>query len=39
MRGIPEFALSCYGDSIVHMNALLYFPEESTITPQDCSDT
>jgi hypothetical protein len=34
-----KFALSCSGDSIVDVNTYTYFSEESTTTPQNCSDT
>jgi hypothetical protein len=38
MSGIPKFALSRPGYSIVDVNAHTYFPEGSTTTPQNCSD-
>jgi hypothetical protein len=39
MKGIPKFAVSYFTDSIVDMDAPIYFPEESTTTLQNYSDT
>jgi hypothetical protein len=39
MTGIPTLALSRSGHLLVEMNALTYFPEESTTTPEHDSST
>jgi hypothetical protein len=39
MSEIQKFTLSRSGDSTVDVNTHTYFPEESTTTPQNCSDT